>query len=120
MSHRLLRLLHSKTSRGSPLLIPGIILLWKLTLPISTEIEMMHLRNFTGNNSTQSVYLKRARIHFLLIEKYLANIRRPFPLFSASLPSGLRIRRPKSAFSEFKGPTRMPSEPSQNCDDKYE
>jgi len=34
------------------------------------------------------------------------------PLFSASLPSGLKIRRPNGAFFDGSGPSRMPSEPT--------
>jgi len=44
-------------------------------------------------------------------QRYFAKMRSPFPDFSASLPSGLKIRRPKSA-RRLDTRRRMPSEPT--------
>ena len=44
-------------------------------------------------------------------ERYLAKIRSPLPDFSASLPSGLKMRRPKSALA-LGTRSRIPSEPT--------
>jgi hypothetical protein len=41
-------------------------------------------------------------------------MRRPLPLFSASLPSGLKMRTPKSADDEGTR-ARMPSDPTPLC-----
>ena len=40
-----------------------------------------------------------------------AKMRRPFPLFSSSLPSGLKILNPRSQSPLSSGPSRMPSDP---------
>jgi hypothetical protein len=42
---------------------------------------------------------------------HLEKMRRPLPDFSASLPSGLKMRRPKSAPVVGGTSSRMPSEP---------
>ncbi len=42
----------------------------------------------------------------------LENILNPLPLFSASLPSGLNIRRPKSPSFVSRGPNKIPSDPT--------
>ena len=44
-------------------------------------------------------------------QRYLAKMRRPLPDFSASLPSGLKIRTPKSA-RPVGTISRMPSPPT--------
>jgi hypothetical protein len=44
-------------------------------------------------------------------QRYFAKIRRPLPDFSASLPSGLKMRKPKSARDDGTR-RRMPSEPT--------
>jgi len=44
-------------------------------------------------------------------QRYFAKIRSPLPDFSASLPSGLKIRSPKSARAVGTS-RRMPSEPT--------
>jgi hypothetical protein len=43
--------------------------------------------------------------------KYAAKMRMPLPLFSASLPSGLKMRSPKSA-AALPTPARIPSDPT--------
>ena len=57
--------------------------------------------------------LDRERLlgHKSLIPQRLANIRRPFPLFSASEPSGLDIRRPKSHDLACQRPEQNPVRP---------
>ena len=46
-----------------------------------------------------------------LTAKYFEKIRKPFPLFSASLPSGLKIRSSNSLLLMI-GPYNIPSEPT--------
>src|SRR2546425_1107553 len=100
------------TSRSGPFI--GISGARKVTRPISTVTKFTRAWSTWSWHSTTPPLVSTVNVACLACpwsQRYLAKMRSPFPDFSASLPSGLKIRRPKSARVAGTN-NKIPSEPT--------
>ena len=105
-----MRIFSPRTSRGAP--ATGILAESKLTRPISivSSLPPSLTTVFTWPPGVSTV-----KVGFLTrpwSQRKREKMRRPLPDFSASEPSGLKMRRPNWLCCDGSGPQRMPSEPT--------
>ena len=100
------------TSRSGPCI--GISGARNVARPISTVTKLTRPSATWHRHSTTPPFVSTVnvgRFAWPWSQRYLAKMRRPLPDFSASLPSGLKMRRPKSARAVGTS-RRIPSEPT--------
>ena len=100
-------------SRSGPVI--GIAEERKLAVPISTVTKLTRPSRSWHVHSTTPPFVSTLNVvrprAWPWSHRYLAKMRRPLPDFSASLPSGLKMRSPKSARVDGTF-SKMPSEPT--------
>src|SRR5437016_1347278 len=100
-------------SRSGPVI--GIAEERKLAVPISTVTKLTRPSRSWHVHSTTPPFVSTLNVvrprACPWSHRYLAKMRRPLPDFSASLPSGLKMRSPKSARVDGTF-SKMPSEPT--------
>ena len=98
-----------RPSRSSP--STSVAEVWRTSVITTSPVPDM-LMSYEGCCAPPFVStVNRSCIAWPWSQRYLAKMRRPLPDFSASLPSGLKIRSPKSARDDGTS-SRMPSEPT--------